>query len=586
MHLLYTDKDGKLALKQVLTSEAGSYAILSHRWRDGEVTFQDMQQPSVEVENKPGYRKLRKCMHQARKDGWKTCWIDTCCINKESSAELQEAINSMWTWYANARVCYAYLDDIEIVKKDSVVTESDLITLGNAQKVEGFSSSGWFGRGWTLQELLAPRVVEFYDKTWQWVGSKRDLSSHINSITGIDPGFLVRPQTVRNCSVALRLSWAATRTTTRIEDAAYCLLGLLDINMPLLYGEGNKAFKRLQEEVIRVSADISILCWSWPGSLANRRDFKYGILATNADGFSQDPGFSPLPRDGSSLTLLPSYLEIGETDIVRLSPSNLCLAVLEGHNEVRKVCLLLRWSEIRRMAPYSLDVGVRLAIILLESPYFTSQVFPSIRSTIRIAQHYSPMEAPDVWEIEYVCKPKDLTKVVTTWPLEPFWKELAKRCWCRQFASAQETLRFAASLQIAGIPAQRLTIALAIDTEQPTRPCLVIGKLVTDLEQTADHAVATLLTTCIRAQVDGHYANRTRETVTIGGERLQISVSYKRTERTRGEFYNHLRYTLVVERAAKTDKSTPLSTSKLINGKPKLPWRPPPPRLAGPIPPL
>ncbi|KAI6002305.1 hypothetical protein F5J12DRAFT_906395 [Pisolithus orientalis] len=147
------------------------------------------------------------------RDGYTWLWIDTCCIDKRSSAELSEAINSMYRWYRNSQMCYVYLND-------------------------------WFSRGWTLQELVAPKEAEFFNKSWVSIGIKQDLTSLLEDITRI-PEKSVR-------AVAHIMSWAADRKTTRVEDRAYSLLGLFGVNMPMLYGEGSKAFQRLQLEIIRM----------------------------------------------------------------------------------------------------------------------------------------------------------------------------------------------------------------------------------------------------------------------------------------------------------------------------------------------
>ena len=205
----------------------------------------------------------------ARVNGLEYIWIDTCCIDKSSSAELSEAINSMFAWYANSTVCYAYISDFEFADPNWLS-----------------SSNRWFTRGWTLQELIAPFAVEFYNKHWLSFGSRESLKSELLLITGIDevvfawhPPFqcpVGPPDGEPGCelcradlaemldsfSVATRMSWTAQRTTTRLEDAAYSLLGLFDVNMPLLYGEGQNDFQRLQHEIIRKSTDQSILTFT------------------------------------------------------------------------------------------------------------------------------------------------------------------------------------------------------------------------------------------------------------------------------------------------------------------------------------
>lgn len=237
------------------------HTILSHTWEDGEVSFQDLQ--SGNANGLPGYRKLRGCCNKSRREGFAHTWIDTCCIDKSSSAELSEAINSMFNWYAKAQVCYAYLSDVDGLGDDHP-----------SQPSSSFRKSRWFTRGWTLQELLAPLEVVFLNKDWVEIGTKTTLASVISSITQIAPGALDRPlcgsETVphpcRGYSVAQKMSWAAFRKTTREEDRAYSLLGLFGVNMPLLYGEGGeKAFARLQQEIMKQSSDDSLFAWSIHG---------------------------------------------------------------------------------------------------------------------------------------------------------------------------------------------------------------------------------------------------------------------------------------------------------------------------------
>ena len=178
--------------------------------------------------------KIRHACRIARENGYRYIWIDSCCIDKASSSELSEAINSMYRWYCLSTVCYAYLADVP-PGKDSREEES------------AFRRSRWFERGWTLQELIAPSSVTFLAADWTPIGSKHILADLIEDIAGIPDEALLHAQSLDEFSVAQRLSWAARRETTRVEDRAYSLLGIFDINMPTLYGEGELAFRRLQE---------------------------------------------------------------------------------------------------------------------------------------------------------------------------------------------------------------------------------------------------------------------------------------------------------------------------------------------------
>lgn len=244
-----------------------SYAILSHTWGQDELTFTEFRHPDPDTKDilarKSGYRKVIDTCDQAKNDGLDYVWIDTCCIDKTSSAELTEAINSMYTWYRHSQICYAYLSDVEI---DNV--EDEPVSTYREHVDAAFRQCRWFTRGWCLQELLAPPCLRFYNKNWQVIGDKSLLSGIIARITGIPQVLLVSNSTidVYDFPIATRISWISRRQTTRLEDMSYSLLGILDINMPMLYGEGRKAFQRLQEEVIRKYNDLSIFAWTEPAT--------------------------------------------------------------------------------------------------------------------------------------------------------------------------------------------------------------------------------------------------------------------------------------------------------------------------------
>jgi hypothetical protein len=246
MRLLQLKDGGEFSLTEYVGDNIPQYAILSHNWGADyeEVTFKDLAEGKGK--SKAGYNKIRFCGEQAAKDELLFFWVDTCCIDKSSSAELSEAINSMFHWYRDAAICYAYLPDVPI----SSLASND----------KSFQNSKWFTRGWTLQELIAPSEIVFYSDDWRRIGSKSGLIKVLEHITGVDARVLEGADP-SICSVASRLSWAANRTTKRVEDRAYSLLGLFDINMPLLYGEGEKSFIRLQEEIMKISDDQSLFAW-------------------------------------------------------------------------------------------------------------------------------------------------------------------------------------------------------------------------------------------------------------------------------------------------------------------------------------
>lgn len=220
---------------------------------------------------KPGYTKVAEVCQMARSNGIPYAWVDTCCIDKTSSSELGEAINSMYRWYQQAEVCYAFLPDFD--------TDSPL--------EKALPKCRWFTRGWCLQELLAPKTVLFYDTRWNRIGSKAELTSLISKITLVDEKILIDSDLINTVPVARRMSWAANRTTTKEEDIAYCLLGIFDVNMPMLYGEGSRAFQRLQEEITKESNDLSIFAIREPPhSYSNGKAHPYrSLFATSPKDF-------------------------------------------------------------------------------------------------------------------------------------------------------------------------------------------------------------------------------------------------------------------------------------------------------------
>jgi hypothetical protein len=202
---------------EAFLSRIPKYAILSHRWEETEeLSFGDV---TAEYQHLKGYQKVTAFCDQARSHHFQYVWMDTCCIDKKSSAELGEAINSMYMWYKQAAVCIVYLHDVD-----------------GRDDIQGISQSSWFTRGWTLQELIAPTKLHFYDRKWSRLASKHEISAELEVITGIPRDALQNFRHDDFC-IAEKMSWAARRTTTREEDSAYCLLGIFDVNMPLLYME-------------------------------------------------------------------------------------------------------------------------------------------------------------------------------------------------------------------------------------------------------------------------------------------------------------------------------------------------------------
>jgi hypothetical protein len=229
------------------------YAILSHTWGEDEISLQEYRKVTnhfgsndpeiLAATTKAGYEKIRNCTALAASQNIRYAWVDTCCIDKTSSAELSEAINSMFSWYQNACVCYVYLVDIDPSHGNDI------------------RPSRWFTRGWTLQELIAPLDVQFYNRFWTFLGTKdSSLTAGISNITGIPREVLLSANPF-GASVAQRMSWASKRMTTRVEDLAYSLLGIFQVHMTLLYGEGENAFRRLQEHIATHSTDHTLYAW-------------------------------------------------------------------------------------------------------------------------------------------------------------------------------------------------------------------------------------------------------------------------------------------------------------------------------------
>ena len=252
MYLLSTSR-AELQFFSDPSAVPGGYAILSHTWQGQEQSYQEVE----DIRRKCGKdknprdhvsQKIRDFCIVAERDGYNWAWADMCCINKESSTELSEAINSMFSWYLLAEVCYAYLEDVH---KDDDPHAKD----------SEFRKARWHTRGWTLQELLAPALVIFMSKEWVPIGTKHELFRPISKCTGIHKSLLTREKSFLKASIAERMSWAALRKTSRVEDEAYCLLGLFNINMPTIYGEGHQAFQRLQQEIAKHYIDTTLFAW-------------------------------------------------------------------------------------------------------------------------------------------------------------------------------------------------------------------------------------------------------------------------------------------------------------------------------------
>ncbi|TGJ85255.1 hypothetical protein E0Z10_g3491 [Xylaria hypoxylon] len=255
MRLLEVQEGNGLSLTKVYAHDdpIPPYAILSHTWgdEDDEISMTDIKENKFE--QKAAYRKLSFCATQALSDGLRHFWIDTCCINQQSSAELARAINSMFKWYKNAAKCYVYLSDVQNTTKppNSPWRRPDW--------EPAFRKSRWFTRGWTLQELIAPHSVEFFSSEGVRLGDKTTLAQEVHQITSIDLTAL-RGSRLSDFSIEKRMSWAQNRRTKEKEDEVYSLLGLFDVHLVPIYGEGKeKAHRRLCEEIEKLQQPIALL---------------------------------------------------------------------------------------------------------------------------------------------------------------------------------------------------------------------------------------------------------------------------------------------------------------------------------------
>jgi len=275
------------------------YRITSHRWTDDEATFKDVLKKKNP--NSKGYMKIEGFCQFIREDeerlrkyvtrelgSCKWIWIDAACVDKRSSAEVSESINSMFGWYARAVECFAYLADVPSLSagRDTVMSK--------------FRRSEWFKRGWTLQELLVPRVVVFLNRDWEVIGHKcgyceysnpcRDAGPLLNDIvaetTGISEDIMFDYRKSARLSVDEKLSWMADRRTTKSEDMAYCLLGIFDVTMPLLYGDGPKAMEKLERAIAdKAPTELAASQSRAAASLRSRMDQMDQQTKQRMDGF-------------------------------------------------------------------------------------------------------------------------------------------------------------------------------------------------------------------------------------------------------------------------------------------------------------
>ncbi|KAK1674088.1 hypothetical protein BDP55DRAFT_705040 [Colletotrichum godetiae] len=193
---------------------------------------------------KKGFAKIAKRCEIAKASGMDWAWVDTCCINKSSSAELTESINSMWRWYQEAEICYPHLSDFVML-----LAVNGRLSEEGAPGVD-FEDCRWFTRGWTLQELLTV------------YGTEESLRKQISEITRMSSHVLEDCSRLDRIPIASRMSWAAERHTAQEEDRACSLFGIFDVKIPLIYGEESKAFYHLQVAILQDFTDLSMFAWN------------------------------------------------------------------------------------------------------------------------------------------------------------------------------------------------------------------------------------------------------------------------------------------------------------------------------------
>lgn len=309
------------------STEGVVYAALSHVWGPSEQSFHDIQDihrrypSSTDDPRSHICEKIRNFCIYAQAAGYEWVWVDTCCIDKSSSAELSEAINSMYAWYADADVCYAFLEDVP--------DDEDPDAPGSA-----FRQSVWFTRGWTLQELIAPQDVVFLSRNWRPLCSKCASPGLLQEVTGIDIDVLLSLAPLPSISAAKRLSWASRRETTRVEDEAYSLMGIFGVHIPIMYGEGRRAFRRLQEEIMKQSPDHTLFVWGLSQSVSVgdlRKHAPWTNYPRRAVHAERDPEsqvlFAPSPQAfrGSSSIRTMSIRQLGVAAEISLAALNRAL---------------------------------------------------------------------------------------------------------------------------------------------------------------------------------------------------------------------------------------------------------------------
>lgn len=283
MRLLTWTSQGELTLTDDLSDNTPPYAILSHTWGfdNDEVTFADVQQGEGQGQNKAGFAKIRFCGQQARRDGINHFWVDTCCIDKTNHVELPEAITSMFRWYRDAQKCYVYLSDVSAAQSD---VDCNTLPVWKSS----FRKSRWFTRGWTLQELLAPTTVEFFSLEGEFLGTKESLTQLIHETTKI-PVTALQGTPLSEFPIAERIRWTERRDTKKKEDKAYSLLGIFDVFMTFIYGEGDNAFRRLRNKINKKFGSDAAACLGGVDKVRSEGSYRKRASPVDVDDFEERP---------------------------------------------------------------------------------------------------------------------------------------------------------------------------------------------------------------------------------------------------------------------------------------------------------
>lgn len=284
-----------LQLQEFTAAEVPPYAILSHTWAEEEVSFHEFQELNEKIVRKRGFAKVHRFCQVAREHGYRYSWVDTVAIDKRSSAELSEAINSMYQWYSHADLCIIYLGDL------SSSEDYD----GPEARRNALEKSRWFGRGWTMQELVACRNRKFFANDWSEITSQdlgEDIIDICAKVTGICATALRHERKLEKFCIAERMSWASRRVTMRPEDRAYSLIGVFGVSLSVIYGEGlERAFRRLQDEIMKTSFDQTLFAWR-----SHRKSS--GLLAKTPADFADTP---PLGRWHPAVIMPFSMTNVG-----------------------------------------------------------------------------------------------------------------------------------------------------------------------------------------------------------------------------------------------------------------------------------